>query len=219
MNLSLKVVSTLLLVLMTTMAISGWVSVTKERNVLKDLLQMHGQSLSNTIAVVCIESLLSEDYPVLDTFLETTGRERNDILSIEVMQNGKVVSNYVASDEDLADRVIFNSDVLFAMQTDQPPIKLGEIRLGLSDRQNKKIIATGDAAKVRRSLADLQRFKPTALKYTEKSIDDTDEKERKKTHLINEYGYTKSSKSTKYLADRFQYYLKNILIPELTQKP
>ena len=142
MNLSLKVVSTLLLVLMTTMAISGWVSVTKERNVLKDLLQMHGQSLSNTIAVVCIESLLSEDYPVLDTFLETTGRERDDILSIEVMQNGKVVSNYVASDEDLVDRVIFNSDVLFAMQIDQPPIKLGEIRLGLSDRQNKKIIAS-----------------------------------------------------------------------------
>jgi signal transduction histidine kinase len=142
MNLSLKVVSTLLLVLIATMAISGWVSVTNERDVLNDLLQKHGQSLSNTIAVVCIESLLSEDYPVLDTFLETTGREREDILSIEVMQNGKIVSNYVAGEEDLTDRVIFNSDVLFAMQTDQPPIKLGEIRLGLSDRQNKKIIAS-----------------------------------------------------------------------------
>jgi len=142
MNLSLKVVSTLLLVLITTMAISGWLSVTKERDVLNDLLKMNGQSLSNTIAVVCIEALLSEDYPVLDTFLETTGRERDDILSIEVIQNGKTVSNYVAGDEDLAERVIFNSDVLFAMQTDQPPIKLGEIRLGLSDRQNKEIIAS-----------------------------------------------------------------------------
>ena len=142
MNLSLKVISTLLLVLMTTMAISGWISVTKERNLLNALLKTHGQSLSNTIAVVCIEALLSEDYPVLDTFLETTGRERDDILSIEIVQNGKTVSNYVAGDEDLADRVIFNSDVLFAMQTDQPPIKLGEIRLGLSDRQNKKIIAS-----------------------------------------------------------------------------
>jgi signal transduction histidine kinase len=142
MNLSLKVVSTLLLVLITTMTISGWVSVTKERDVLNDLLQTHGQSLSNTIAVVCIEALLSEDYPVLDTFLETAGRERDDILSIEVMQNGKIVSHYVAGDEDLTDRVIFDSDVLFAMQTDQPPIKLGEIRLGLSDRQNKKIIAS-----------------------------------------------------------------------------
>ena len=142
MNLSLKVVSTLLLVLITTMAISGWISVTKERDVLNDLLKTHGQSLSNTIAVVCIEALLSEDYPVLDTFLETMGRERDDILSIEVMQNGKIVSNYVAGNEDPAERVIFNSDILFAMQTDQPPIKLGEIRLGLSDRQNKKIIAS-----------------------------------------------------------------------------
>jgi hypothetical protein len=69
MNLSLKVISALLLVLITTMAISGWVSVTKESDVLNDLLQTHRQSLSNTIAVVCIEPLLSEDYPVLDTFL------------------------------------------------------------------------------------------------------------------------------------------------------
>jgi signal transduction histidine kinase len=142
MNLSLKVVSALLLVLLTAMAISGWVSVTKERDVLNDLLQNHGQSLSNTIGVVCIEPLLSEDYPVLNTFLETTGRERDDILSIEVMQNGKIVSRYIAGAEDLADRVIFNSDVLIAMQTDQPPIKLGEIRLGLSDRQNREIIAS-----------------------------------------------------------------------------
>ncbi|MCP4629757.1 MAG: HAMP domain-containing protein [bacterium] len=142
MNLSLKVISALLLVLITTMAISGWVSVTKERDVLNDLLQTHGQSLSNTIAVVCIEPLLSEDYPVLETFLETTGRERDDIKAIEVIQNGQTVSNYVAGDEDPANRVKFNSDVLFAVQTDQPPIKLGEIRLELSDRQNKKIIAS-----------------------------------------------------------------------------
>jgi len=142
MNLSLKVVSTVLLVLILTMAISGWVSVKNEREVLNDMLQKHGQSLSNTIAVVCIEALLSEDYPVLNTYLETTGKERDDILSIEVMQNGKIVSNYVASDEDMTDRVMFNSDVLFAVETDQPPIKLGEIRLGLSDRQNKKIIAS-----------------------------------------------------------------------------
>ena len=141
MNLSVKVGSTILLVLTVALAISGWVSVRKEREVLNDLLRKHGQSLSNTIAVVCIESLLSEDYPLLNTFLETTGRERDDILSIEVMQNGKLVSTYVAGDKG-GDRVIFNSDVLFTMETDQPPIKLGEIHLGLSDRQNKQVIAS-----------------------------------------------------------------------------
>jgi HAMP domain-containing protein len=38
--------------------------------------------------------------------------------------------------------VKFNSDILFAVQTDQPPIRLGEIRLELSDRQNKQIVAS-----------------------------------------------------------------------------
>jgi signal transduction histidine kinase len=142
MKLSVKVGSTLLLVLTVALAISGWISVRKEREVLNDLLQKHGQSLSNTMAVVCIEPLLSEDYPLLDTFLETTGRERDDILSIEVMQSGKLVSTYDAGGKDLVDRVIFNSDVLFTMETGQPPIKLGEIHLGLSDRQNKQVIAS-----------------------------------------------------------------------------
>jgi len=142
MNLSAKVGSSLLLVLMVSLAISGWVSVKNEREILNDLLQKNGQSLSNTIAVVCIESLLSEDYPVLDTFLETTGSERDDILSIEVLQHGKIVSKYFAGHEDFVDRMIFYSDVLFTMDAEQPPIKLGEIHLGLSDRQNKRVIAT-----------------------------------------------------------------------------
>jgi len=141
MNLFVKVGSALLVVLTVALAVSGWISVQKEREVLNNLLQKHGQSFSNTIAVACIEALLSEDYPILDTFLETTGRERDDILSIQVLQHGKVVSRYAANDENRVDRVLFNSDVLFTLEADQAEIKLGEIQLELSNRQNRQIVA------------------------------------------------------------------------------
>ena len=79
MNLSTKVSVTLLVVLTAAMAVSGWFSVNEERQVLGELLRSRGQSLSHAIAVFCIETLLAEDYPVLNTFLETTGRDREDI--------------------------------------------------------------------------------------------------------------------------------------------
>jgi hypothetical protein len=113
MNLSTKVSATLLLVLTTAMAVSGWFSINKEQQVLGELLRNRGQSLSNAIAVFCIETLLAEDYPVLNTFLETTGREREDILSIEVLQQGTPVSSYRSIGEEKGDRIVFQSDVLF----------------------------------------------------------------------------------------------------------
>ena len=109
---------------------------------LGELLRNRGQSLSHAIAVFCIETLLAEDYPVLNTFLATTGRQREDILTIEVMQQGTLVSSYRSASQEDEDRIVFQSDVLFSAESDQQPIKLGEVRLGLSDRANKMIIAS-----------------------------------------------------------------------------
>jgi signal transduction histidine kinase len=142
MNLSTKVSVTLLVVLTAAMAVSGWFSVNEEQQVLGELLKGRGQSLSHAIAVFCIETLLAEDYPVLNTFLETTGRDREDILSIEVLHQGTLVSSYHSIGEEKGDRIVFHSDILFSAEPDRQPIKLGEVRLGLSDRANKMIIAS-----------------------------------------------------------------------------
>ena len=142
MKLSTKVSVTLLPVLMTAMAVSGWFSISEQRRVLGELLRDRGQSLAHAIAVFCIETLLSEDYPILNTFLETTGREREDILSIEVSHQGTLVSSYHSGGEEDGDRIVFQSDILFAAGPDRQPIKLGEVRLGLSDRANKMIVAS-----------------------------------------------------------------------------
>ncbi len=96
MNLTIKITSMLLLILVIAFSVSGWISVQKERQMLTRILEDHGKSFSHAIAVFCIETLLSEDYPVLDTFLETTGSEREDVLSIGVLHNGILVSEYTS---------------------------------------------------------------------------------------------------------------------------
>ncbi|MDM8522266.1 PAS domain S-box protein [Desulfococcaceae bacterium HSG8] len=143
MSLSTKIISMLLLVLAVLLSLSGWSSVKKEKQMLNELLEGRGKSISHSIAVFCIETLLSEDYPVLNTFLETVGRERDDILSIEVIHNGKIVSDYFAKKKDMPESAMFSSDILFSIEDagSMPVEKLGEVRLRLSSRENNLIIA------------------------------------------------------------------------------
>ena len=141
MKLTTKVVLTLLIVLMAALSISGWVSIRREQTVLTELLAKQGKTISHAIAVACIEPLLSEDYPVLNTFLNTTGKESTDILSIEVLHNGQLVSEYKLNQEEPDEGVLFGSEVSFNPGENQLPLKLGKVKLTLSTRENKRIIA------------------------------------------------------------------------------
>ncbi len=142
MSLMTKITSMLLLVLVISLFVSGWISVHKERQVLTGLLEDHGKSLSHAVAVFCIETLLSEDYPVLDTFLETTGREREDILSIEVFHNEKLVSGYSVEENNFTNRAMFSSDIHLPFVDGELPEKIGEVRLRLSGDENELIITS-----------------------------------------------------------------------------
>lgn len=140
MKLSTKNVTVLLWVLLFTLSLSAWLHVQRERSVLTGLMEKHGKSLSHSIAASCIETLLSEDYPVLDSYLETMGKESGDISFIEVKHHGKVVSKYPTTHEGISETVIFDSDILFPVEGNRPLKKIGEVRLGLSDRENKMIV-------------------------------------------------------------------------------
>ena len=142
MNLSFKVSATMLLVLTTAMTVSGWLSVSEERRVLGEIFRDQGKHLAHDIAVFSIEALLAEDYPVLNTFLETAGKDREDILSIEVWQKGDLVSAYRAAGLKDEDVLVFESDVLFEVEEGRRPIKLGQVRVVISDRENRLIIAS-----------------------------------------------------------------------------
>ena len=84
MNISFKVSATIFLVLTTAITVSGWLSISKERQLLRETLRDKRRHLDQDIAVLSIEVLLAEDYPGLNAFIETAGKNRENIISIEV---------------------------------------------------------------------------------------------------------------------------------------
>lgn len=96
---------------------------------------------------------------------------------------------------------------LWPNQRAELDLKLSEIR-NLMEGDNKALETE--------AINKLRSFKPISKpNFSSQSIDDTDPEQQKKTHKINEYGYTTNPQAEKYLAERFNYYLEQKLIPEL----
>jgi len=141
MRLTIKVIYTLLGLLAVLMSVTGFISIHREKQVIRQLHKSHGQSTANTIAASCIEAMVSADYPVVDTFINTIGKENKDILLIEVRRNNKVVSQYrdQVSDHTYA---VFGAKIHFSAELSDEILDLGEVRLHVSDQVNKKLIGS-----------------------------------------------------------------------------
>lgn len=80
----------------------------------------------------------------------------------------------------------------------------------------REIIKSGDSKSALLEISRLKSFRLPTLEYKEVPVDDTDEAQQKKfKKSVNEYGFTGSKGSEKYLKERFEYYLNETLIPEL----
>ncbi|MCP3888059.1 MAG: PAS domain-containing protein [Desulfobulbaceae bacterium] len=142
MRLTGKVNGILLIVLLLLLSGTGGVSIYRERQVLQELLTERGKTLAHYIAVSAIESLLIEDYPVLDTFLDITGNKNDEILHIKIFSADRLVSEYTTSVKEEADSVAFFSDISFSPEPDKPGVQLGRVHLVLSDKRNQAIISS-----------------------------------------------------------------------------
>jgi len=141
MRLTIKVIFTLLGLLAVLMSVTGFISIHREKQVIQKLQKSHGQATANTIAASCIEAMISADYPVLDTFINTIGKENKDILLIEVYRNNKLVLQYRdrTSDHTYA---FFKAKIHFSTEFSDEILDLGEVRLHISDQLNKKLIGS-----------------------------------------------------------------------------
>ena len=87
------------------------------------------------------------------------------------------------------------------------------------EQELKKLEAlakSGEKGKLEYELSKLKNFKFPELKYSKVFVDDTsDEQKKKNIKMANEYGFTTNSKAEKYLKERYEYYLKEIVKPDL----
>jgi len=141
MRLTIKVIFILLGLLAVLMSVTGFVSIHREKQIIEQFHRNHGLATAKTIAASCIESIISADYPVLDTFINTIGKENKDILLIEVRRKNKVVSQYrdQASDHTYA---VFSAKIHYSLNASDEILDLGDVRLHVSDQLNKELIAS-----------------------------------------------------------------------------
>ena len=79
------------------------------------------------------------------------------------------------------------------------------------------IAKSGDKRKFEYELSKLKNFRFPKLEYTKTSVDDTSKEQQKKhSKFANEYGFTTNSNAEKYLKERYEYYLKEIIKPQLS---
>ncbi len=142
MRLTGKVNGILLIVLLLLLSSTGGISIYRERQVLQQLLTERGETLAYYIAVSAIESLLIEDYPVLETFLDITGKKNGEILHIQIFSNDRLISEYTNPAKEDAESVAFFSDINFSPEPDKPDVQLGRVHLVLSDNRNQAIISS-----------------------------------------------------------------------------
>ena len=93
MNLSLKIITVIGIALGILFALFGWLMADNEEQLLHDVLGRRGTALVHMMANFSVEPLLVEDYPVLETVLNTIGNETEDIISITVMQHNRQVAH------------------------------------------------------------------------------------------------------------------------------
>jgi len=141
MRLTIKVILILLGLLVVLMSVTGFISIHREKQVIQQLHKSHGQTTANTIAASCIEAMMSADYPVVDTFINTIGKENKDILLIEVRRNNKVVSQYRDRIPDHT-YAVFWGKIHFSAELSDEILDLGEVRVHVSDQLNKELIGS-----------------------------------------------------------------------------
>jgi signal transduction histidine kinase/CheY-like chemotaxis protein len=79
-RLGFKLIGASLLTVFVVWAVFSFVGFRSEKRALLEQLDRLGTSLAQMGAISCQEPLLGGDYPILDTFVETLARERDDIV-------------------------------------------------------------------------------------------------------------------------------------------
>ncbi len=140
MSLSLKIITVIGIALGSLFALFAWLMVDDEEQLLQDLLGKRGTALVQVIANFSIEPLLVEDYPVLETVLNSIGNETRDILSISVVQHNHTVASYQQGGQ-IDSGSHFSSEILFPNLAGNDHTFLGQVDLVLSDQQHRQFIS------------------------------------------------------------------------------
>ncbi|MBF0193572.1 MAG: response regulator [Magnetococcales bacterium] len=129
MNLSTKIISSIMILMSVLVAALTWQDIAKEESMFERLVEDRAKAITNIISMFSIERLLIKEYLALEVELSNIGEKTTDIISITVTHNEKIVASYQADTLDTGH--IFIKDIY----TDSHQLKnkkLGQVQLILS---------------------------------------------------------------------------------------
>lgn len=134
MKLTFKIISLILVALLTVLVIFSYFFIKEGRDTYSYLLNERGKSLTSVIASASLEMLLIEDYPVLETYVQNIQNEYEEVISIQILKDDKVVVRIKKQQDDFQDIYYFKS--LIKIDGDI----IGEVKLNLSSIKGDKKI-------------------------------------------------------------------------------
>jgi signal transduction histidine kinase/CheY-like chemotaxis protein len=121
----------------------GFWGVESQREVLLDTIDRQGRSLVGATAIFCVEPLLAQDYPVLDTYVDSLTIGKDAVVYARVEdRRGRVVAEAKVADFELAHTTEYQSWV--SVPGDGPRLpteKVGRVVLGLSTEPAEAALA------------------------------------------------------------------------------
>ena len=144
-----RLIAGTLLALGSVLLLSGIITVIQERHALYEQIDAQGASVCEAASLACVEALLIEDYPVLETYAELLVKNNEQIVSAQIERaDGQVVASFPSSaahDGDAGRDRVRRYQHLIAFGPDNR--SLGQIVIGVStyraDRRVHYQIAAG----------------------------------------------------------------------------
>ena len=121
----------------------GFWGVESQREVLLDTIDRQGRSLVGATAIFCVEPLLAQDYPVLDTYVDSLTIGKDAVVYARVEdRRGRVVAEAKIADFEQAHTTEYESWVSVPGDGQRfPTEKVGRVVLGLSTEPAEAALA------------------------------------------------------------------------------
>jgi signal transduction histidine kinase len=134
MKLLPKITTSLLLILIPILAVLSYLQIQKVQKVLYSFLEKQEKVLKITISAGVMEPLLVNDYPILNTYLNTLIENYDDMYLIELEKDGQIVASVI--NDKLKDEPIKYSKHNIKLYENT----IGKLRFGLSTKPTEEAI-------------------------------------------------------------------------------
>lgn len=137
-HLQIRLILVLMIISTVVVGVFAYLIVDETSDGIRDQIDSHGNFTATTLARLSVQNVLSWNYPALQSSVDNLGASDDDIMLIEIVDDGNVISSYKAPDaaehsreELLSQGSLYEAPVV--TRTSRGDRQLGTVRIILSE--------------------------------------------------------------------------------------